>query len=857
MKIAKPIAVMKIVYISALIGVTAIAGWITVLPASQVGEHSPQSDRALFSRAEYLDAKLYKINQSTTPQTIARAIALSLGLTSVLILARRLVGLAAKKRKGYSQDTQIHLLYQLTQVTSQAQDFDEALAGTMKRMCEEIGWDIAEAWIPSLENTELCCSSVWYSKIQEHHEQWSNIQQFREISEQIKFSPQVGLPGRIWCSKKPEWIDEISQESGELFIRGQIAGKLGIKSGFGVPIIADTEVLAILVFFMQYPQPEDQELIALISSVAIQLGSLFKLKQAEAKYRSIFENSIEGIFQTTPNGKMIGANPALAKIYGYSSAQELLENLADVGSRLYVNPESREKFQQILEHNDVCSNFEAEIYRKDGSKIWISERARAIRDKQGKLLYYEGSVVNITEQKERDNQLHYYATHDSLTGLMNRAYFLKKLAKVNNERSPNIMFAVMFIDLDGFKTINDSMGHWVGDLLLIAIAWTLQQCISDRDILARLGGDEFTILLKNIEDVNCVLEIADRIHERLRKPFQLGGNDVFIRASIGIAYNLEEHHEVDDILRNADIAMYRAKKKGKNCTVVFDRIMREEAMERMQIETDLRLLLSSKGGRDRQESSCGQLYVYYQPIIVLATGKVAGLEALIRWVHPQRGLVSPALFIPIAEESGLVGEIGEWVLLESCRQLKRWQDKFPYLSRLKMSVNLSSRQLAPQLCDRVDSILAETGISGQSLKLEITETAIMEDPESAISIFQELKKRQIELSIDDFGTGYCSLGYLHRFPVDALKIDRSFVQKISEWGENDEIIYTIVALANSLGLETIAEGIEEIDQIQQLKALHCDFGQGFLFSKALDSLRATELLTENEGFVVMPNLHEV
>jgi len=752
------------------------------------------------------------------------------------------------------RETEIHLLYQLTKTVSESKNFDQALSVTMELICETTGWDLAEAWIPSTQNLDLVCSPVWYQHSQINQEHTEKNQRFREISKKITFAPNVGLPGRVWSSQKTEWIFDVSQESGELFLRNKIAAESGIKAGFGVPILANHYVLAVLVFFSRRSQEKDPKLMELVASMAMQLGSVFESKQAEAKYRSIFENSMEGIFQTTPEGKMIGANPALAKIYGYESAEDLIDNMADVEHQLYVHPESRKEFRRLLQEDGFLSKFEAEIYRRDGSIIWISERARAVKDPHGKLLYYEGSVIDITEQKQQEQKLRYYASHDSLTGLINRAYFLKALAKANARYhdDPNYRFAVLFIDLDGFKGINDSMGHWVGDLLLIAIAWTLRQCIHEDEMIARLGGDEFTILVENQDHLQDVINIANRIHENLKQPFKLGGHDVFMQASIGIAYNLPENQEVDDVLRNADIAMYRAKKKGKNCTVVFDWAMRQEAMERMQIETDLRLLLYPE---NKNYAPPGEFYVYYQPIVALGTGKIAGFESLIRWYHPQKGFISPAVFIPVAEESGLIDAIGEWVLLESCRQLKQWQTQFSDFSRLKISVNLSSRQLTPSLCDRIDRILAETDLPGRYLKLEITETAIMEDPESAIAIFQELKKRKIQLSIDDFGTGYCSLAYLHRFPIDTLKVDRSFVEKMTQWGENAEIVHTIIALAHSLGMETIAEGIETIEQMQQLRGLNCTFGQGYWFSKPLNAEKATRLLKDKKRFLVNSNLH--
>ncbi|MDY7024162.1 MAG: bifunctional diguanylate cyclase/phosphodiesterase, partial [Cyanobacteriota bacterium] len=577
---------------------------------------------------------------------------------------------------------------------------------------------------------------------------------------------------------------------------------------------------------------EDKRLVELVSYVAMQLGGVFERKQAEAKYRNIFRNAIEGIFQMNLEGEYTNANPALAKILGYSSPQHLLETRTkqkDIHSSFY----QYNQFIKILNETGEIFNFESQVYHQDGRLIWILQNVRAIQDpKRERILYYEGSVIDITNLKITEEKLRYSASHDTLTNLWNRTFFTDKL-KQSLERvhtDPDYKFSVLFLDLDGFKFINDSLGHSIGDLLLIEISQRLKKCIRSNDILARLGGDEFTILLDNIPDIKEAQEIAMRVITSLRKPFTLKTHQVFIGTSIGIVQATTEYHLPPEILRDADTAMYQAKKQGKGCAVVFDAAMRTDSLKRLQIQTDLRWAI------EREE-----FQLYYQPIIELKTQKITGFEALLRWERPKNGFISPAEFIPIAEETGLIIPLGEWVLREACRQLYSWKQKFPSHSSLMMSINLSSQQFTEDLSQRIDQILKETQISGRDLKLEITETAIMADPQLAISTLNELKQRRIMICIDDFGTGYSSLGYLHQFPADILKIDRSFVNQM-EVTDKREIVRVIVELTESLRMDAIAEGIETQDQYLQLQNLNCKYGQGFFFSKPLHPSEAEEWL---------------
>jgi diguanylate cyclase (GGDEF)-like protein len=395
------------------------------------------------------------------------------------------------------------------------------------------------------------------------------------------------------------------------------------------------------------------------------------------------------------------------------------------------------------------------------------------------------------------------------------------------------LFAVLFLDVDRFKVVNDSLGHQIGDQLLIAMARRLEGCLRPGDMVARLGGDEFAIIVDHIKHVSDATQAAERIQEELGAPFTLSGHEVFAAASIGIALNLTPGELPEDILRNADTAMYRAKDRGRACYELFEKGMHARAVALMQLETDLRRALS----RD-------EFRLHYQPIISLETWRISGFEALLRWQHPEHGIISPLTFIPLAEETGMIIPIGQWVLREACRQARIWQDQFPSDPPLSISVNLSGKQfLQVDLIERIEEILIETGLQASSLEIEITESAIIENIDSATLMLRQLKALGIRLSLDDFGTGYSSLSYLHRFPIDTIKIDRSFVSRMNS-PKNSEIVRTIVTLAGNLGLSVIAEGVETREQILHLTGLNCDLVQGYLLSKPIDGEAMRDLIEE-------------
>ena len=446
----------------------------------------------------------------------------------------------------------------------------------------------------------------------------------------------------------------------------------------------------------------------------------------------------------------------------------------------------------------------------------------------------------ITERQIAEELLVYNALHDPLTGLPNRVLFVDRAEMLlkKAKRNPNYTFALLFLDFDRFKLINDSLGHLVGDQLLIAISQLLQDSVRMSDTIARLGGDEFTILLDDIHDISEPSKVAERIQEALKAPLLVEGFTVFTSVSIGIAISSVEYVSSSELLRDADIAMYRAKEKGA-CHEIFNPGMHAEMRHRLQIENDLRRAIEQK-----------EFLVYYQPIISLQTGELVGFEALIRWQHPERGLVPPIQFIPVAEDTGLIVAIGEWVMQEACRQLHTWQKQYPSSKSLKIAVNLASKEIgSPDLLGKIDRILAATGLDGSSLRIEITESMLMEYGEATNNLLLEIQARKIRLSIDDFGQGYSSLSYLHRLPVDTLKIDRAFVSQMHLKGENFEIVRTIATLAHTLGMDIVAEGVETLEQFATLRDLGCEFAQGYLFAPPLNAQAASEAIANHQSWL--------
>lgn len=556
--------------------------------------------------------------------------------------------------------------------------------------------------------------------------------------------------------------------------------------------------------------------------------------EAKERYRSIFENAIEGIYQTSPEGQYLNFNPALAQIYGYDSVQDLAQGISNIQKQLYVDPHRREEFiTQMTEYGQV-KNFEARVFCKNGEIIWISENAREVRDAEGKLIFYEGTVEDITERKNYEQQIEYQATHDALTGLPNRTLLSDRLQQyigIADRYASKV--AVAFIDLDQFKIINDSMGHHAGDQLLKTMAARLSDCVRESDTVVRLGGDEFVILLAGLNKIEDISESMQRVMAAVTVPCHIEERDFIVSCSIGISIYPDDGRDTSTLLKFADSAMYKSKQSGRNNFQFYTEELNQLLMERVEMEYRMRHALKND-----------EFLLHYQPKLDFSTGKICGAEALIRWQPPGQSMISPASFIPIAEETGLIEEIGRWVLHAACRQAVRLKET--YGVALPIAVNVSPRQFRQSgLVQSVREVLAQTSLDPSCLELEITESSLVHDTGSFIKTLHELKSLGVKLAIDDFGTGYSSMAYLKDFPVDRLKIDQVFVSHLETEPSNIAILKAIVALGHSLGMKVIAEGVETAYQQAFLHGIGCDELQGYLYSKPLP-IAAFELLITDQ-----------
>ena len=545
------------------------------------------------------------------------------------------------------------------------------------------------------------------------------------------------------------------------------------------------------------------------------------LRESEKRFRALIENATDIILIIAPNNQLNYVSPSVRRILGYEPATLIGQKFFDL-----IHSEEKERvidfFDKIREESNIAQSLkDFRVRTQNNTWIMLEAIAKNLQDDPA----IAGLVVNchdITERHQTAEKLRYDAYHDKLTGLANRPALLEQLKRAiyQKTRRKEDHFALLFLDLDRFKMINDSLGHIMGDQLLKEMANRLEKCHREGDLLARFGGDEFVFLLKDIQQENEAIIVAQRIHQALTVPFLLNNREIFISASIGITLSADHYQYPEQMLRDADTAMYCAKARGRACHEIFAPTMHLYVLKKLHLESDLRQALQ------RQE-----LVVYYQPIFCLQTQKIVGAEALVRWHPPDKPIIPPNDFIPLAEETGLIIDIDLWVLKCACEQLHQWQQQFGDLAPKFVSVNLSPKQFSnPNLSPKISDILEETKLEPKFLKLEITESVFLENSTAVLDILCQLQKLNIQICLDDFGTGYSSLSYLHQFPLNTLKIDRTFVINLGEKGKNNAIIRTVATLANELNLESIAEGIEDISQIKLLRSLGYQLGQGYCFS---------------------------
>lgn len=602
---------------------------------------------------------------------------------------------------------------------------------------------------------------------------------------------------------------------------------------------------------------EDPLLLTLARDVNERRKAEQALRESEKLFRQLFERSVDALFLHDGDGRIIDCNSEAWRSLGYSREELLALPVKDIivdttldGGRWTERDDTL--WRVMLGDGNPARTVEGvavgEFRRKDGSTFPVEVGISSV-DYQGERLTL-ASARDLTERKALEGRLAHLTLHDSLTDLPNRTLLMERLehalARLRASRDDRRgSVAVLFLDLDNFKVVNDSLGHGTGDRLLVEVAERIKACLRPDSTAARLGGDEFVVVVEELRNPDDAMLVAERIVESLRAPITLEGRELFVSASIGISLGLSvRNHRIaraEDLMREADIAMYGAKKKGGNCYEMFDPSMGSQAIERLKLETELRRAAERPGE---------EFVVYYQPLVDLKTGRIRGMEALLRWSHPERGLISPAEFIPIAEETGLIVAIGRWTLREACRQVTEWHGdwhgRYPGAELPTIGVNLSAKQFQhPQLVKEVAEILSESGLEPQALDLEITESAVMDSAEDAVNQLKKLKEIGVRLAIDDFGTGYSSMNYLKQFPLDVLKIDRSFVEGLGRDPEAAPIVSAIIRLARALNLEVVAEGVETADQLEHLRKLGSDLAQGYYFAKPLPSEAASVLLRRN------------
>ena len=720
----------------------------------------------------------------------------------------------------------VGLLKDIAVAANEAVTPQYALEVALHSVCRATGWPVGHALLCTAAG-ELESARLWHVAAKQLL--GDGFEDFRTASEARRFAPGSGLPGRVLANGSPAWVTDTGKDDN--FPRRILALGANIVSSFAFPVRSGGEIVAVLEFHASTPQPPSADLLDVMAHVGVQLGQVFERQAAqqalaarEQRSRQILDSAADAFIGMDANGRITAWNTAAEEVFGWSRqdviGQPLTDTIVPVAYR-EAHRRGVERFLVAEAPRVLGQRLELAALHRDGDEFPIEIKLWSLRDELGWSFY--AFARDITQRKAAERDLERRALHDPLTGLPNRALLGDRLQQLLARRDTVASgLAVLFIDLDHFKRVNDTLGHEAGDQVLLRVAEGLRRVSRPADTVARLAGDEFVVVCPQVKTHRDAAVIARRLLNELVAPIRLKDDSVFLTASIGVAL-AEPNSDAEALIRSADMAMYQAKSSGRGHYALFDQRMQVQVANRLHVESDLRNAL------DR-----GQLHLHFQPIISAADSSVVSVEALLRWQHPRRGLLPPSEFIPIAEETGLIVPIGAWVLEEACRQARNWEPMRSAGSPLGVSVNLSGRQLAQaDLVSTVERILTSANIDPSLVQfgLEVTETVVMRDPEGAAETLQALRKLGVHLSIDDFGTGYSSLAYLKRFPVDTVKVDRSFVNAIAHDTADQAIVGAVTELAHTLGLSVVAEGVETPAQAQTLASLGVDYMQGFLYAR--------------------------